>query len=134
MSTYPHQNRKIPFSQVSQYCVRKDAALAFGRGTHYNAPEMVCPMRIFVFAASLVLVLASLGYFIFADEQPAFLSGHAYRQRTWWQFIRSFFTGELIRDAWYGPPASSDGGGGGGGDGGADLPPPPRGGGGEHEE
>ena len=95
--------------------MRKDAALAFGRGTHYNAPEMVCPMRIFVFAASLVLVLA-------------------YRQRTWWQFIRSFFTGELIRDAWYGPPASSDGGGGGGGDGGADLPPPPRGGGGEHEE
>jgi len=91
---------------------------------------MVCPMRVFVFAASLVLVVASLFYFLYAQEQPAFLNPSARPQRTWGGFVWAFFSGELLRDAWYGPPPpppplesggsgreGSGGGGGGSGEG-----------------
>ena len=92
---------------------------------------MVCPLRIVVFAASLVLVLGSLTYFAFADEQPAFLAARP--SRTWLQFIRAFFTGELLIHAWYGPPAVAAGEGGGavaaekavGGQGAEQAPPAP---------
>ena len=88
-------------------------------------------MRIFVFAASLILVVGSLTYFVFADEQPAFLAPRP--NRTWAQFIKAFFTGELLIHAWYGPPAEATGEGGGaaaaekaaGGQGAEQAPPAP---------
>lgn len=84
-------------------------------------------MRIFVFAASLILVLGSLTYFLFADEQPEFLA--AQPNRTWIQFFRAFFTGELLIHAWHGPPAEAADEGGGivaaeGAEGGQEQAPP----------
>ena len=74
-------------------------------------------MRIFVFAASVILVLASLCFYLISAEEPAFLAPQPrHRARSWCGYLRTFLTGELLYDAWYGPlPAAEAGTGGGAG-------------------
>lgn len=57
-------------------------------------------MRIVVFAASMLLIVVASLYLLSGSE-ASFLPFKA--TRTWWQFIKSLFTGELVYEAWYGP-------------------------------
>ncbi len=61
---------------------------------------MVCPMRIVVFGASMLLIVVASLYLLSGSE-ASFLPFKA--SRTWWGFIVSLFTGELVYEAWYGP-------------------------------
>ena len=66
---------------------------------------MVCPLRFVIAAASVVVILLSLRYYV-VGEEPEFLRAETHRQRTWWRFVVTLFTGELLRDAWYGVGAA----------------------------
>ena len=66
---------------------------------------MVCPLRFVIAAASVLVILLSLRYYV-VGEEPEFLRAETHKQRTWWRFIVTLFTGELLRDAWYGVGAA----------------------------
>ena len=64
---------------------------------------MVCPLRFVSAAASILLLAATLHFYLFGwGEEPAFLRAEAHKGRTWWRFFTAFFTGELLFEAWYG--------------------------------
>ena len=61
---------------------------------------MACPLRVFLFIASLLLLGAVLLYQLSGQD------AHFYarrRDRTWRGFFHALCTGELLWDAWYGP-------------------------------
>ena len=63
---------------------------------------MVCPLRIVVFAVSCSIIAAALFYYASGSELDI-LHLNRHERRSWWGFIKSLFTGELVYEAWYGP-------------------------------
>ena len=69
---------------------------------------MACPMRVFLFIFSLLLLLAALAYYAAAGRDAAFFAPQP--SRTWRAFLAALFTGELLYDACYGAGAWRGGG------------------------
>ena len=63
---------------------------------------MACPLRIFLFLFSLLLLCAALAYHV-AGQDAAFFAQR--QERTWRAFLLALFTGELLYDAYHGQGA-----------------------------
>ena len=68
---------------------------------------MACPLRVFLFLFSLLLLGAALAYHV-AGQDAAFFTRR--EERTWRAFFLALFTGELLYDAYYGQGAWRGGG------------------------
>jgi len=63
---------------------------------------MVCPLRVVIFAVSCAVITAALlSYASGSEIDVMYLERH--KQRSWWGFLKSLFSGELVYEAWYGP-------------------------------
>ncbi len=63
---------------------------------------MACPLRVFLFLFSLLLLGAALAYHL-AGQDAAFFTRR--EGRTWRAFLTALFTGELLYDAYHGAGA-----------------------------
>ena len=68
---------------------------------------MACPMRVFLFFFSLLLLLAALAYYA-VGQDAAFFAPQPWR--TWRAFLVALFSGELLYDAYYGAGSWRGGG------------------------
>lgn len=66
-----------------------------------GAGKMVCPMRIFVGLASVLLLMGASAWLLMGEE-PAFLRSEKNKRRSWLRFIATWFTGELLYEWWRG--------------------------------
>ena len=68
---------------------------------------MACPMRVFLFLFSLLLLLAALAYYAVGQDAAFFAPQPG---RTWRAFLVALCTGELLYDAYYGAGSWRGGG------------------------
>ena len=68
---------------------------------------MACPMRVFLFLFSLLLLLAALAYYV-AGQDAVFFAPQP--GRTWRAFLVALFSGELLYEAYYGAGSWRGGG------------------------
>ena len=73
------------------------------QSTNNTTPLMVCPLRYVLARVSLAILLIGL---IFCDGvideelKPDWVKRIVQKDRTWFRFIISLFTGEILIDAW----------------------------------
>ena len=73
------------------------------QSTNNTTPLMVCPLRYVLASVSLAILLIGLIFCdgVIEDElKPDWVKRIIKKDRTWFRFIISLFTGEILIDAW----------------------------------
>lgn len=64
-------------------------------------------MRVFVAAGSVLLLVVAAALFSF-DNEWALEWNARHKKRSWWRFVTTLFTGELLYEAFYGGKAAEE--------------------------